>query len=298
MRVHQHKELLERWQRSLGLYKALQMAIRPGINVLDAGCGTGLSSLWALQLGAGHVTGVDLDDVTLARSLAEDNGYDDRSQFVRRDLRTMQVDDIGGPCDLMIAMVYHNDPRRDEAQSRLVMDLKENLLAADGDVIPDRVVYRVSAWNWSEQDFLTRRGDITQFVRQVEQRYELRLESLREALEAEPDLKAFPKRGGNGALLRQGARQLSPWEDGFAIDYRKGSCETPTTIELATDAPGIVNTLIWTQELYYRDVRIFENESVGWVENPARVDSGSRLRVELDSRWRRSNLLRVTTTDG
>jgi hypothetical protein len=121
---------------------------------------------------------------------------------------------------------------------------------------------------------------------------------LRKALIAEPDHKAFPKLQNNGELLRHGARQLSPWEEGFAIDYRKGAFETPASIELGANASGVVNTVIWTQELYYRDLRIFENESISWIENPARVDPGSRLRVALDARWRKSNLLRVTTAHG
>jgi len=198
----------------------------------------------------------------------------------------------------MIAMVYDNDPRRDEAQSKLVTDLKERLVAPDGDLIPDRVVYRVSAWDWPDQDFPTRMGDIAQFVRQVEERYGLRLGSLRKALVAEPDLKAFPRREGSGALLRPSARQLSPWDGGFTIDYRKGSFETPATVELTANASGVFSTVIWAQELYYRDLRIFENESISWIENPMRVDPGSRLRVGLDSRWRKSNLLRVTTEHG
>jgi SAM-dependent methyltransferase len=298
MRVHQHKELLGRWQRSLSLYKALQTAIRPGISVLDAGCGPGLSSLWALQLGAGHVTGADLDDVQLARSLADENGYGDRARFLRTDLRTIQVKDLGGPCDLMIAMVYYNDPRQDEEQSKLVMDLKERLIARDGDLLPDRVVYRVSAWDWPDQDFLTRAEDIAQFVRHVETRCALRLESLCRALLAEPDLRAFPKREASGALARPTARQLSPWSEGFRIDYRKGSSETPATVELTANAAGIFNTLIWTQELYYRGLLIFENESISWIENPTRVDPGSRVRMALDSRWRKSNVLTATTAHG
>lgn len=298
MRFHQHKQLLGRWQRSLGLYKALETAMRPGITVLDAGCGTGLSSLWALQLGAGRVIGADLEDVELAQSLAEENGYEDRAQFLKTDLRTVQVEDLGAPCELMIAMLYENDPRQDEAQSRLVMDLKERLLAPDGDLLPDRVVYRASAWEWPSQDFPTRMEDITQFVRQIEDRYALRLESLREALAAEPDLKAFPQREGSGALARPSARQLSPWEEAFTIDYRKGALETPASVAFSANAPGVFNTVIWAQELYYRDLRIFENESIAWIENPTRVEPGSRLRVALDSRWRQSNVLRVATPRG
>jgi hypothetical protein len=251
-----------------------------------------------LQLGAGRVIGADLEDVELARSLADENGFGDRTRFLRTDLRSVQVEDLGGPCELMIAMVYHNDPRRDEAQSRLVMDLKDKLVAPDGDVIPDRVVYRVSAWEWPGQDFPTRMADITQFVRQIEDRYALRLKSLREALLAEPDLRAFPEREVSGVLARPLARQLSAWHEVFTIDYRKGSAQTPAMVELSTNAPGVFNAVIWVQELYYRDLRIFENESVGWLENPTHVDPGSRLRIALDARWRESNVLRVTTGRG
>jgi len=69
-------------------------------------------------------------------------------------------------------------------------------------------------------------------------------------------------------------------------------------VELSTNAPGVLNVVIWVQELYCRDLRIFENESVGWLENPTHVDPGSRLRIALDARWRESNVLKVTTGRG
>jgi hypothetical protein len=111
-------------------------------------------------------------------------------------------------------------------------------------------------------------------------------------------MKAFPQREGSGALARPSARQLSPWEEAFTIDYRKGALETPASVAFSANAPGVFNTVIWAQELYYRDLRIFENESIAWIENPTRVEPGSRLRVALDSRWRQSNVLRVATPRG
>lgn len=40
---------------------ALQKYLRPGMNVLDAGCGSGIVSIAAVKLGAGQVLGLDID---------------------------------------------------------------------------------------------------------------------------------------------------------------------------------------------------------------------------------------------
>jgi ribosomal protein L11 methyltransferase len=49
---------------------------RPGINVIDVGCGSGILSVAALKLGAGHALGVDIDNAAVISSKenAEANG--------------------------------------------------------------------------------------------------------------------------------------------------------------------------------------------------------------------------------
>jgi len=53
---------------------------RPGIHVIDVGCGSGILSVAALKLGAGHALGVDIDNAAVISSKenAEANGVLDR----------------------------------------------------------------------------------------------------------------------------------------------------------------------------------------------------------------------------
>jgi len=53
---------------------------RPGINVIDVGCGSGILSVAALKLGAGHALGVDIDNAAVISSKenAEANAVLDR----------------------------------------------------------------------------------------------------------------------------------------------------------------------------------------------------------------------------
>jgi len=52
----------------------------PGINVIDVGCGSGILSVAALKLGAGHALGVDIDNAAVVSSKenAEANAVLDR----------------------------------------------------------------------------------------------------------------------------------------------------------------------------------------------------------------------------
>jgi len=51
--------------------EALEDHVRPGQQVLDLGCGSGILAIAAAKLGAAHVLGVDIDD--MARRVADEN---------------------------------------------------------------------------------------------------------------------------------------------------------------------------------------------------------------------------------
>lgn len=72
---------------------ALGNSIEADDSVLDAGCGTGILSLAAAQLGAGSTIGVDLNDdiVAVARDNAEANGLAGKVTFVEHDFEELDT---------------------------------------------------------------------------------------------------------------------------------------------------------------------------------------------------------------
>ena len=59
MNPHEQLEQLRSSDGALGLRRILEQILRPGLRVLDAGCGVGLYALWAARAGA-TVVAVDL----------------------------------------------------------------------------------------------------------------------------------------------------------------------------------------------------------------------------------------------
>ncbi len=57
--------------------EALEESVTPGCSVVDLGCGSGILSITALRLGAGHVLGVDIDEKAedVSRENASFNGF-------------------------------------------------------------------------------------------------------------------------------------------------------------------------------------------------------------------------------
>ncbi len=76
--------------------------VKPGLTVLDYGCGSGILGLAAVKLGAANVLGVDIDERALeaASANAQQNGVDLRLQHSRAPL--------GEQFDLVIANILTN----------------------------------------------------------------------------------------------------------------------------------------------------------------------------------------------
>lgn len=90
--------------------KMLEKRIKGGERVLDLGCGSGILSIAALNLGAASVTAVDIDEqsVRVAAENASLNGIGpDRFSVLRGDVLTDPdfLESLGGPYDIILANI-------------------------------------------------------------------------------------------------------------------------------------------------------------------------------------------------
>ena len=100
MNLHHHLQLLSRRDRAVGLRQAISRAVKPGMRVLDAGCGSGVLTLLSVEVGATEVTAVDF-----AKSVVAENEQSDRVEFHHADLRELDL----GPnerFDVVLGLLY------------------------------------------------------------------------------------------------------------------------------------------------------------------------------------------------
>ena len=258
------------------------------MKVLDAGCGSGLLSIWAAQAGA-TVVGVDFADLTLANALAAENGVADRITFIRGDLHQVGLEQWA-PFDVLLAMVYLNDPRRDEQASALVHQLKR-YLTADAVLVPDHVMYTAQALDCPAQEHALRMARIDRDIEGLETAFGLRMDTFRRMLGEKPSKEAFPLRDAAGAVELGEHTALSAPVTFHTVDYGDAERPWPGTCTFPITAGGRFTTVRWGQELRFRDRLIFRNASIGWVHPALNVAAGDAVTLRTDARWRADNLL-------
>lgn len=147
-----HMMLLARApERILALRLAMSSSIGPPSVVLDAGCGSlGVLAIMAARLGARRVVAVDRGPLDAARTLAEENGVADRIEFRQCDLANLPA--ATGSFDVILGMIYHNEPRRDLAQQQLMAGLAARFAHPGTVFIPDTVRYTVAGYDSARPD--------------------------------------------------------------------------------------------------------------------------------------------------
>ena len=128
-------------------YLAAIRKFAPGARVLDLGCGTGFFTLAALELGAEHVTAIDLaDGVRLLPQVIAQNGYQDRCDVYHGDVAHLKAE----PYDLIISDLRGRLPLF-RNQFAVISDVRQRLLKSGGVFLPARdkiVCGLVEVNNW------------------------------------------------------------------------------------------------------------------------------------------------------
>ncbi len=284
-------------ERVLALRLALSSVVQPSSSVLDAGCGSlGILAIMAAKLGARHVVGVDFGRLGVARALAQENGVADRVRFVECDLA--DLDDSIGTFDVIVGMIYNNDPKRDLPQQQLMSALVQRFGHADTAIIPDTVRYTVAAYDSTTSDTTgyTRQGDWEDNIRRVEGQTGVTFSVARRLVDREwwsrlgrdvPWLSQGSLTARFGYPDRRSLRLLTARELFTQIDYTnpRTASTYPPSVTLPVSQPGRVDTTIWCQDLMFGDQLIRSTETTYPAAPHADVQPGDAAILSTGVEW-------------
>jgi SAM-dependent methyltransferase len=283
-------------ERILALRLAMTSVIGPSSVVLDAGCGSlGVLAIMAARLGARRVVAVDRGRLDAARALAEENGVAGRIEFRQCDLADLPA--ATGSFDVILGMVYHNEPRRDLAQQQLMAGLATRLAHPGTAFIPGTVRYTVAGYDSARPDptdnTLHDRWDSA--VGRAEALTAITMAAIRQfpspdyatvmaQLSPQPSPRAARTRralaGPDMTLLTSRAlfTQISYADPATAAAY-------PPALALPVTAPGRLDTTIWRQDLTFGDLLIRRTETSHPLTPPHDVQPGDTAILSTDGGW-------------
>jgi SAM-dependent methyltransferase len=287
-------------ERLMALRLAMSRLIGPRSTVLDAGCGAlGTLAIMAAQLGARRVVGVDFGPLPMARRLAEENGVAHRVTFVESDLD--DLDAVSGPFDVILAMVYTNDPRQDLERQRLVARLAARFAHPSTAFIPDRVCHSAAGYDSRAADPTeeTRSAAWVETIERVEGTTGLAMRSARFLVDPEwrrPRLgRSVPPLSPDGRLAarfgypdRNVMTQLTSREPLSETVYAASAAEPsyPPSLVLPVTHAGRLDSVVWRQDLLAGDLLIRSSETLQPVDCPNPVIAGEAVTLTFDARWK------------
>ena len=281
-------------ERILALRLAMSSAIGPPSVVLDAGCGSlGVLAIMAARLGARRVVAADIGRLDAAQALAQENGVADRIEFRQCDLADLPA--ATGRFDVILGMIYHNEPRRDLVQQQLMAGLATRFAHPGTAFIPGTVRYTVAGYDSSGPDSAERtwqdRWDSA--VGRAEALTGITMAAIRQF--PGPDYAAVMEQRsppGRWAARRAGAGRrdmtlLTTRELFTEIRYADPATASayPPDLTLTVTAPGRLDTTIWRQELKVGDLLIRSTETTHPLTRPRDVRPGDTAILSTDGGW-------------
>jgi SAM-dependent methyltransferase len=291
-----HMMLLARApERILALRLAMSAAIGPSSVVLDAGCGSlGVLAIMAARLGAQRVVAVDRARLDAARALAAENGVADGIEFRQCDLADLPA---AGSFDVIIGMIYHNEPRRDLAQQQLMAGLATRVARPGTVFIPGTVRYTVAGYDSARPD-LTERTSQDRWdsaVGRAEAITGITMAAIRQFPGADYSAvtKQLSRQPGSGAarisraLAGPDMTLLTSRELFTEISYTDPATASayPPALALTVTAPGRLDTTIWRQDLEFGELLIRSTETTHPLTPPGYVQPGDTVVLSTDGGW-------------
>jgi len=295
-------------ERVLALRLAMSAVIGPSSVVLDAGCGSlGVLAIMAVRLGARRVVAVDTGQLDVARALAEENGVADRIEFRQCDLADLPGTES---FDVILGMIYHNEPRRDLAQQQLMAGIATRFAQPGTAFIPATVRYTVAGYDSAGPDRTgnTRQDRWASAVGQAEAHTGITMAAIREfpgpdyATVMERLLQPLGQRAARArrALAGPDMTLLTGRELFAEISYAEPATAAayPPSFALTVTAPGRLDTTIWRQELKVGDLLIRRTETTHPLTPPRDVQPGDTAILATDGGWGEAIPARVTRRTG
>jgi SAM-dependent methyltransferase len=135
--VATHKVMLQDVVRTEAFERALRELVKPGSQVLDFGCGTGVLSLFASQCGAKKVFAVDrCEFIQFAHEIAQVNNIDN-IEFYHDDDKSLEIDTS---VDLIVSE-WMGHFLCFEAMLGPLLNVRDKFLKAGGVMIPGEVTF-------------------------------------------------------------------------------------------------------------------------------------------------------------
>jgi type I protein arginine methyltransferase len=132
-----HDLLLNDRLRMTAYRKAIFEVVKPGDHVVDLGVGTGILSEWALEAGAGRVTGIEMNPEILSHALDRLTKSGHRTRFVPVNKVSFDVD-LDIPADVLISEIIGNLADNENFQP-ILQDAIRRFLKPDGRILPKSV---------------------------------------------------------------------------------------------------------------------------------------------------------------
>jgi SAM-dependent methyltransferase len=291
-----HMMLLARTpERLLALRVAMSSVIGPASVVLDAGCGSlGVLAIMAARLGARRVVAADIGRLDTARALAEENNVAGQIEFIEGNLADLRA--ASGSFDVILGMIYNNEPRRDLAQQQLMAGLATRLAHPGTAFIPGTVRYTVTGYDSAGPDpgERTLRDRWDSAVSGAEGASGITMAAIREFPSADYSAvreqlsPPFSARAARTIGAGQPDMTLLTSRELFAeISYSDPATAAayPPALSLPVTAPGRLDTTVWRQELKFGDLLIRRTDTTYAVLPPCDVQPGDTAILSTDDSW-------------